>query len=72
IVGIDGLADGLAAIKIGMLAAWVFQYPMAQATIALQSAIKMIKGEPVDDEVSVPFQLITPAQVAVLEQHYKQ
>ncbi|ARD12266.1 MULTISPECIES: sugar ABC transporter substrate-binding protein [Pseudomonas] len=71
IVGIDGLPDGLAAIKRGMLAASVFQDPKAQATTALQSAIKMIKGEPVDAEVWVPFQLITPEQVAVFEQHYK-
>lgn len=71
IVGIDGLPDGLAAIKRGMLAASVFQDPKAQATVALQAAIKMIKGEPVETDVWVPFQLITPEQVAVFEQHYK-
>ena len=47
IVGIDGLPDGLAAIKHGMLIASVFQDPKAQATAAVQAAIKMIKGEPV-------------------------
>ncbi|BBN54560.1 rhizopine-binding protein [Pseudomonas chlororaphis subsp. aurantiaca] len=71
IVGIDGLPDGLAAIKRGMLAASVFQDPKAQASSALQAAIKMIKGEPVKADVWVPFQLITPDQVAVFEQHYK-
>lgn len=71
IVGIDGLPDGLAAIKRGMLAASVFQDPKAQAATALQAAIKMIKGEPVESDVWVPFQLITPEQVAVYEQHYK-
>ncbi|QJI29520.1 sugar ABC transporter substrate-binding protein [Pseudomonas sp. ADAK18] len=71
IVGIDGLPDGLAAIKRGMLAASVFQDPRAQASSALQAAIKMIKGEPVDSEVWVPFQLIKPDQVAVFEQRYK-
>ncbi|TNF84683.1 sugar ABC transporter substrate-binding protein [Pseudomonas sp. ICMP22404] len=71
IVGIDGLPDGLAAIKRGMLVASVFQDPKAQATAALQAAVKMIKGEPVDAEVWVPFQLIKPEQVAVFEQHYK-
>ncbi|MBT2372673.1 sugar ABC transporter substrate-binding protein [Pseudomonas fluorescens] len=71
IVGIDGLPDGLAAIKRGMLAASVFQDPRAQASSALQAAIKMIKGEPVDPEVWVPFQLIKPDQVAVFEQRYK-
>ncbi|XVN16243.1 sugar ABC transporter substrate-binding protein [Pseudomonas corrugata] len=71
IVGIDGLPDGLAAIKRGMLVASVFQDPKAQATAALQAAVKMIKGEPVEAEVWVPFQLIKPEQVAMFEQHYK-
>ncbi|WP_371356462.1 sugar ABC transporter substrate-binding protein [Pseudomonas chlororaphis] len=71
IVGIDGLPDGLTAIKRGMLAASVFQDPKAQASSALQAATKMIKGEPVEADVWVPFQLITPDQVAVFEQHYK-
>ncbi|MGF6287721.1 sugar ABC transporter substrate-binding protein [Pseudomonas silensiensis] len=71
IVGIDGLPDGLAAIKRGMLVASVFQDPKAQATSALQAAVKMIKGEPVEADVWVPFQLIMPEQVAVFEQRYK-
>ncbi|AZE54799.1 Sugar ABC transporter, substrate-binding protein [Pseudomonas synxantha] len=71
IVGIDGLPDGLAAIKRGLLAASVFQDPKAQATQAVQAAIKMIKGEPIEAEVWVPFELIKPEQVAVFEQRYK-
>jgi len=71
IVGIDGLPDGLAAIKRGMLLASVFQDPKAQATSAVQSAIKMIKGEAVQPDVWVPFLLIKPEQVAVFEQRYK-
>ena len=71
IVGIDGLPDGLAAIKRGMLVASVFQDPKAQATVAVQSAIKMIKGEAVEPDVWVPFQLIKPEQVAMFEQRYK-
>lgn len=71
IVGIDGLPDGLAAIKRGMLVASVFQDPKAQATSAVQAALKMIKGEAVEPDVWVPFQLIKPEQLAVFEQHYK-
>ncbi|WPN50685.1 sugar ABC transporter substrate-binding protein [Pseudomonas sp. P9_2] len=71
IVGIDGLPDGLAAIKRGLLAASVFQDPKAQATQAVQAAIKMINGEPIEAEVWVPFELIKPDQVAVFEQRYK-
>ena len=71
IVGIDGLPDGLAAVKRGLLAASVFQDPKAQAAKAVESAIKMIKGEPIESEVWVPFELIKPEQVAVFEQRYK-
>lgn len=71
IVGIDGLPDGLAAVKRGLLAASVFQDPKAQAAKAVESAIKMIKGEPIEAEVWVPFELIKPEQVAMFEQRYK-
>lgn len=71
IVGIDGLPDGLAAVKRGLLAASVFQDPKAQAAKAVESAIKMIKGEPIESEVWVPFELIKPEQVAIYEQRYK-
>lgn len=71
VIGIDGLPDGLAAIKRGDLAASVFQDPKAQATAAMQAAIKLIKGEPVESDVWVPYQLIRPDQVAVFEQKFK-
>jgi len=71
IVGIDGLPDGLAAIKRGLLTASVFQDPKAQATQAVQAAVRMIKGEAIEPEVWVPFELIKPEQVAVFEQRYK-
>ncbi|CAI2796631.1 MULTISPECIES: sugar ABC transporter substrate-binding protein [Pseudomonas] len=71
IVGIDGLPDGLAAIKRGMLTASVFQDPKAQATQAVHAAVRMIKGEPIEPEVWVPFELIKPEQVAVFEQRYR-
>ncbi|AZE88878.1 sugar ABC transporter substrate-binding protein [Pseudomonas orientalis] len=71
IVGIDGLPDGLAAIRRGVLSASVFQDPKAQATQAVQAAVRMIKGEPIEPEVWVPFELIKPEQVAVFEQRYK-
>lgn len=71
IVGIDGLPDGLAAIKRGLLAGSVFQDPKAQAAQAVQAAVRMIKGEQVDAQVWVPFELITPEQVGVFEQRYK-
>ncbi|KQQ56201.1 rhizopine-binding protein [Pseudomonas sp. Leaf127] len=71
VIGIDGLPDGLAAIKRGQLAGSVFQDPAAQASSAMQAALQMIKGEAVQSDVWVPYQLITPEQVATFEQHFK-
>ena len=65
------MPDGLAAIKRGLLTASVFQDPKAQATQAVQAAVRMIKGEAIESEVWVPFELIKPEQVAVFEQRYK-
>ena len=70
VVGIDGLPDGLAAIKRGQLAASVFQDPKAQSSKAVDVALKLIKGEPVEPEIWVPFKLITPDQVALFEQNF--
>ena len=71
VVGVDGLPDGLAAIKRGLLAASVFQNPHEQATSALQAALKMIKGQPVESDIWVPYQLITPGQVPQFEARFK-
>ncbi|BAP45844.1 sugar ABC transporter substrate-binding protein [Pseudomonas sp. 21LCFQ02] len=71
VVGIDGLPDGLIAIKRGQLAASVYQDPKAQAEGAMQAAVKLIKGEPVESEVWVPFQLIKPEQVDHFAQQAK-
>lgn len=71
VIGIDGLPDGLTAIEKGQLAASVFQDPKAQASAAMQAAVKMAKGEPVAAELWVPFQLIKPDQVATYAAHFK-
>jgi inositol transport system substrate-binding protein len=54
-----------------MLVAWALGSWNTEATSAVQAALKMIKGEPVEAEVWVPFQLIKPEQLAVFEQRYK-
>ncbi len=59
VVGVDGLPDGQAAIKRGLLAASVFQDPRGQAVQAVQSALRMIRKEPVQADVWVPYELIT-------------
>ncbi|RRW40399.1 sugar ABC transporter substrate-binding protein [Pseudomonas luteola] len=57
--GSDGGPEGLAAIKDGMLAVTVFQDSKQQATGSIDLALKMIRKEPYESEVTIPYQLIT-------------
>lgn len=60
VAGIDATADGLSAMKSGELAVTVFQDAKAQGQGALHTVIKLVKGEPVNQTVWVPFKLVTP------------
>jgi ABC-type sugar transport system substrate-binding protein len=64
VAGIDATPDGLAAMKAGELRATVFQNAPAQGKGAVDTALKLIKGESVPGFVWVPFELVTPANLA--------
>lgn len=63
IVGVDAIADALAAIKEGRLDATVFQDAYGQAQKAVEIAHSMVNGETVEKETFIPFQLITKENV---------
>ncbi len=62
--GVDATQDALAAMQAGELDVTVFQNAAAQGGGALDAAVKLAKGEAVDQKVYVPFELVTPANVA--------
>ena len=62
--GVDATQDALAAMQAGDLDVTVFQNAAAQGGGALDAAVKLAKGEAVDQKVYVPFELVTPANVA--------
>jgi len=64
VAGIDATADGLAAMKAGELKVTVFQNANAQGTGAVDTALKLLRGEKVPSFVWVPFELVTPANLA--------
>ncbi|WPP02212.1 sugar ABC transporter substrate-binding protein [Pseudomonas sp. HR96] len=66
--GVDGTPDGLNAIKKGDLAVSVFQDAAGQAKGAVESAVKMANKQPVEQSVVIPYQLITPENVAQFAQ----
>ncbi|MCI0996911.1 sugar ABC transporter substrate-binding protein [Pseudomonas corrugata] len=63
IAGVDGTPDGLNAVKKGDMAVSVFQDAKGQADGSIDTAVKMIKKQPVEQAVWVPYRLITPENV---------
>jgi ABC-type sugar transport system substrate-binding protein len=62
--GIDATQEALASMKAGDLSVTVFQDAAGQGKGAVDAAIKLVKGEKVDAKVYIPFQLVTPENMA--------
>ncbi len=62
--GVDATQDALAAMQAGDLDVTVFQNAAAQGSGALDAATKLAKGEAVEQKVWVPFELVTPDNIA--------
>jgi ABC-type sugar transport system substrate-binding protein len=60
VAGIDATEDALAAMADGDLDVTVFQDAAAQGQGSIDAALRLARGEDVDQKVYVPFQLVTP------------
>ena len=60
VIGIDATQDALAAMAAGDLDATVFQNAKAQSASAIDAAVALAGGKPVEKQVMVPFELVTP------------
>ncbi len=61
--GVDATQDALAAMQAGDLDATVFQDAAGQGKGALEAAIALAAGKPVEQKVYIPFQLVTPENI---------
>lgn len=61
--GVDATQDALAAMQAGDLDVTVFQNAAGQGQGALDAALALARGEPVEREVWIPFELVTPANI---------
>ncbi len=59
VVGVDAIDDAVKAINDGTMAATVGQKPKLMGEMAVESALKIVKGEKVDAFIPVPLDLIT-------------
>jgi inositol transport system substrate-binding protein len=63
VVGVDAIADALEAVRGGRLDATVFQDAEGQGSAAVATAMKIIRHEPYEKQVLIPFQLVTRENV---------
>jgi ribose transport system substrate-binding protein len=59
VVGFDGNDDALKAVEKGELKATIAQQPVLIGEEAVNAAEKILKGDKVDDTISVPLKLVT-------------
>lgn len=58
IVGFDGNDDAIKAVEEGSLSATVAQKPQEMGKLAIETALKYLKGEQVEEQVDSPLELI--------------
>lgn len=63
-VGVDAIPDALQAVRDGRLDATVFQDGRGQGTAAVETAVKILRKEPYEKQLFIPFQLVTKQNVA--------
>lgn len=59
IYGVDAVPNALDALKSGKMDATIQQQPALQIRTAIDSALKILKGETVDPMVNIPLKLLT-------------
>jgi len=64
LVSVDAIGDALQAVQAGHLDATVFQNARAQGANAVDTALRIIKGQAYDEQVLIPFELVTQENVA--------
>lgn len=68
VVTVDGSPEGVAAIKAGKLHSTSAQFPREIGRIAAQQVYEHLEGRPVEKDIKVPVELITPDNVDAFSQ----
>ncbi|SEN36872.1 monosaccharide ABC transporter substrate-binding protein, CUT2 family [Paracoccus alcaliphilus] len=64
VAGVDATRDALASMQAGDLAVTVYQSAQGQGQGALDTVLKIARDEPFEQLVTVPFELVTPDNLA--------
>lgn len=65
--GVDATQDALAAMRAGDLDVTIFQNAEGQGIASVDTALKIIRGEPYEKNTVIPFELVTPENLADYE-----
>jgi inositol transport system substrate-binding protein len=65
VASVDAIADALQAVGDGRLDATVFQDAAGQGKTAVETALKIVRKQPYDKQVFIPFRLITKDHMLV-------
>ena len=71
VVSVDGTPDATDALKQGLLAGTVAQYPDAMAYMAIETPVKKLNGETVPEKIYSPIKLTTKDNVSDAGKYYK-
>ncbi|NTG47866.1 sugar ABC transporter substrate-binding protein [Agrobacterium rhizogenes] len=64
VAGVDATDDALAAMQAGDLDVTILQSAVGQGATSVDAAVKLINGQKVPRENNVPFELVTPQNIA--------
>lgn len=64
VIGIDAIPDALKAVADGKMVGTVFQDAKGQGALAVDLAVDLAQGKPVNHDNYIPFQLVTTNNVA--------
>ncbi|CAN7565788.1 substrate-binding domain-containing protein [Rhizobium rhizogenes] len=64
VAGVDATDDALAAMQAGDLDVTILQSATGQGATSVDAAVKLINGQKVPRENNVPFELVTPQNIA--------
>lgn len=64
VAGVDATPDGLASMAAGDLDVTIFQNAHAQGAASIDAALALARGEPTEQQIWVPFELVTPQNMA--------
>jgi len=72
VVSVDGIPEAIDAVRQGSLAGTVAQYPDAMAYLAIETMVKMLKGEAVPEKIDSPIKLITKENLSDAAKYFKE